>query len=151
MRFVARSTKPGEFTTMKQEVIMKTYISISMLCLVAMLSINAQAEPAILFKGDFCVVVFPGDPPIVLEGNKLQVAVANAGRGDASIGENLLPAQYTCKGLHNMSLDHAEVQRQPCFIPGTPFGDLYTENGRVVYSPAGRWTAVCKFDPVAQN
>jgi hypothetical protein len=130
---------------------MKTYISMSMLCLVSMLTMNAFAEPAILFKGDFCVVVLPGDSPIILEGNKLQVAVANAGRGDPVVGENLLPARYTCQGQHSEQLDHAKVIRQPCFLPGTPFDDLFTENGRVVYTPAGNWTAVCKFDPVDQN
>ena len=131
---------------------MKTHISMSMLCLVYMLTMNAYAEPAILFKAEECVVVFPdNDEPIVLIGDKLQVAVANAGRGDPVVGETLLPARYTCKGQHFEPLDHAIVLRQPCFIPETPFGDLFTENGRVVFTPAGNWTAVCKFDPVDQN
>lgn len=149
--FVVQFTKLKELTTIKEELVMKTYVAMSMLCLVSILTMNAFAEPAILFKGEFCVVVLPESEDEILEGNKLQVAVANAGQGDPVVGENLLPARYTCQGQHSKPLGHADVVRQPCFIPGTPFGDLFTENGRVIFTPAGNWTAVCKFDPVDQS
>ena len=79
--------------------------------------------------------------PIVLTGNKLQATVASAGRGETPLN----PAKLTCQGNHDYPLEYAMVQRQPCFLPGTPYGDLFTENGRAVFTPSGKWTAQCMF------
>jgi hypothetical protein len=132
-----------EINNNKREFIMKAYISMSILCLVSMFTMSAYAEPAIIFQGDLCVVVLlpPNAEPIVLEGNKLQATVAVAGRGEFP----LQPAKLTCQGRHDFPLEHAILQRQPCFLPETPFGDLFTENGKAVFTPNGNWTAQCMF------
>ena len=122
---------------------MKAYISVIILTLVSVFTMNAYAEPAIIFKGEECVVVLlpPDAEPIVLIGDKLQATVAVAGRGEFP----LIPAKLTCQGQHVYPLEYAMVQRQPCFLPDTPFGDLLTENGMAVFTPSGKWTAQCMF------
>jgi hypothetical protein len=110
---------------------------------VSVFTMNAYAEPAIVFKGEECVVVLlpPDADPIVLIGDKLQATVATAGRGDTPLN----PAKLTCQGRHDFPLEYAVVQRQPCFLPDTPYGDLLTENGMAVFAPSGEWTAKCMF------
>ena len=122
---------------------MKTFILSSILCLLTLLSANAQSEPAIVFQGDLCAVVLlpPEAPPIQLFGDKLQATVAVSGGSPFP----LPPAKVTCQGHHSEPLDYAIVQRAPCFLPGTPFGDLLTENGKAVFTPSGNWTAQCMF------
>jgi len=122
---------------------MKTYISAIFLTLVSVFTVNAYAEPAIVFKGELCVVALlpDGEAPIVLTGDKYQAIAANAGRGDTPV----LPGKFTCQGHHEVPLEYAVVQRQPCFIPGTPYGDLFTEDGMAVFAPSGEWTAQCMF------
>ena len=119
---------------------MNAYISRVILCLVPVFTVNAYAEPAIIFNEDFCEVVLlpPEAAPIPLTGDKLQAVVANS-------STPFLPGKFTCQGYHNEFLEFAIVQRAPCFIPGTPFGDIFTEDGKVVFTPSGNWTALCKF------
>jgi hypothetical protein len=119
---------------------MKAYISTITLCLVSVFTVNAHAEPAIIFNEDLCTVVLlpPGEEPIPLIGDKLQAVVANS-------STPFLPGKFTCQGHHSEPLEFAIVQRAPCFIPGTSFGDLFTENGKTVFTPGGNWTAQCMF------
>lgn len=119
---------------------MKTFTLGFMLCLISLLGVNAQAEPAIVFNEDACTVVLlpPEAEPIPLIGDKLQAVAANS-------STPFLPGKFTCQGHHSEPLEFAIVQRAPCFIPGTPFGDIFTENGKTVFTPGGTWTAQCIF------
>ena len=122
---------------------MKTSISMVFCCLVSLFTVNAHAEPAILFDGDLCFLVLlpPEADPVPLTGDKLHVTVAVSGNNETPLN----PATYTCQGYHSETLESAIVQRAPCFIPDTPFGDVFTEDGKAVFTPGGNWTAQCKF------
>lgn len=122
---------------------MKTYISMIALCLVSVFTMKVSAEPAILFEGDLCFLVLlpPDAPPVPLTGDKLHVTVAVSGNNETPFN----PATYTCQGNHSQPLESAIVQRAPCFIPDTPFGDVFTEDGKSVFTPGGKWTAQCHF------
>jgi hypothetical protein len=122
---------------------MKTYISMIILCLASIFTMNTYAEPAIVFQGDLCVVVLlpPEAEPVVLIGDKLHVTLAVSGNNEVP----LAPTTVTCQGNHSELLEFAIIQRAPCFIPDTPFGDVFTEDGKAVFTPGGNWTAQCKF------
>jgi hypothetical protein len=135
-------TKLEELTTIKKESIMKAYISVIILTLLSVFTLNAYAEPAIVFQGDLCAVMLipDGGDPIVLVGDKFQANVSNSG---SDVPSN--PAKMTCQGHHVEVLEAAILQRTPCVVIGTPYGDVFTEDGKTVFTPGGNWTAQCMF------
>ncbi|MFC1579022.1 hypothetical protein ACFL3Y_01385 [Pseudomonadota bacterium] len=123
---------------------MKAYISMIIVTLISVFAMSSYAEPAIVFEGEECIVALLPTPdaiPLVVIGDKYQAVAANAGRGD----NPLVPGKLTCQGSHTVPLEHAVVQRQPCFVAVSPLGPLFTEDGRIVITPSGNWSALCKF------
>jgi hypothetical protein len=132
---------------------MKAYISTIILCLVSVFTMNAYAEPAIVFEGDVCYVEFDPDPDLDPEvepgssylgllGDKVHATVAVSGNNETPF----TPAKVTCQGLHDFPIERAAVVRLPCIVFNTPnFGTIVTENGIVALTPSGGWTAQCMF------
>ena len=136
--------KAGELTATEKERIMKTYISAIVLTLLSVFTMNAYAEPAIVFQEDLCAVeliVDEGDP-VVLIGDKLQATVSNSG---SNVTPPSNPSKVTCQGHHTEVLEAATLQRTPCVVLGTPYGDVFTEDGKTVFTPSGNWTTQCMF------
>jgi hypothetical protein len=135
---------------------MKAYISMSILCLVSMFTMNAYAEPAIVVEGDICYVGFYPNYPdnfddgFELLGDKVHATVAVSGNENTPFA----PAKVTCQGHHDAPLRGAAVVRVPCVVFDTPdFGTIATERGMVALTPSGNWTAQCMFskDTESQN
>ena len=126
------------------------YLIISMfVALLSFLSLNANALPAFVFRGDECFPrFFPDwpetDPYIDLVGDASQAAAAYAGGLPGPIP--WATGKATCQGLHSEELDRAVVQEGGCFFPNSPFGPLFTENGHLVLAPSGEFSLFCKFD-----
>ena len=108
----------------------------------SVITMNAYAEPAIVFQGDLCAVVLlpDGGAPITLVGDKFQAIVSNSGSEVPSP-----PSKVTCQGHHVEVLAAATLQRTPCVVLGTPYWDVFTEDGKTVFTPSGLWTAQCMF------
>ena len=119
-----------------------------------MLTMNAYAEPAVVFEGDICYVEFdpypsldpdvePGGSMFGLLGDKVQATVANSGNNETPAA----PAKVTCQGYIDAGLvERAAVVRLPCIVFNTPdFGTIVTENGMFAVTPSGKWAAHCMF------
>jgi hypothetical protein len=118
-----------------------------MLTLISMFTVNAYAEPAIVFEGDLCFVGFYPNYPdqtdgFALLGNKLHATQANSGNETTPFA----PGQVTCQGNDDLGLEKPAVVRAPCVVFGTPLGDIFTERGIVAASPSGNWSAQCIFN-----
>ena len=132
---------------------MKAFISMIILTLVSVFTMNAYAEPAIVFEGDICYVEFDPDPSldpdvepgsslIGLLGDKVHATVAVSGNNETFFA----PGIVTCQGYDDFGLERAVVVRLPCIVFDTPgFGTIVTENGMVALAPSGNWTAQCMF------
>ena len=127
------------------------YVSLIFFCLASAFTLNSHAEPAIIFKGELCFLALipPDADPIPLQGEKLQAIAAVSGNNTTP----LAPGKFTCQGYHSYPVEYALAQKGSCYIPGTPLGDLFTEDGFAVFTPEGTFTAQCRFpkDTSPQN
>jgi hypothetical protein len=119
------------------------------IALLSLLSLNANALPAFVFRGDQCFPrFFPDwpetDPYIDLVGDATQGVAAYAGGLPGPIP--YATGKASCQGFHSEELDRAVVQKGACFFPHTPFGPVFTENGFLVLAPGGEFNLFCKFD-----
>lgn len=121
---------------------MKTRITALVLLVLALFSINANAESAFVIRGDLCfAAVDLGEGLVSLPlGNKLHANARDAG-ADVFPGNG----KFTCQGLHPFELTSAQVFRNACFVPETPFGPLITEDTILILTPNGLWTLQCNF------
>jgi hypothetical protein len=133
---------------------MKLYMSAIIVSLVSVFTMSAYAEPAVVIEGDECAVgFFPNFPDPtggdVFIGTKVHAVAATSGNNTYPNA----PGKVNCSGQHDQQLDQAVLIREPCVVFGTPYGDIFTEQGMLVASPSGKWTAQCIFhiDPGPQN
>ena len=117
--------------------------------LLSLLSLNANALSAFVFRGDLCFPLFypewPEEDPVVeLVGDATQGVAAYAGGLPGPIP--YATGKASCRGFHSEELDRAVVQEGACVFPNSPFGEVFTENGHLVLTPSGEFSLFCKFD-----
>jgi hypothetical protein len=128
---------------------MRYFISSTFVVLLSVLSLNAYALPAYVFKEDLCFPVFLPNYPdpagaIQLTGDAVQAVAAYAGGLPGPIP--YATGKVSCRGFHSEALDRAVIQEGACFLPNSPFGPLLAENGKLVLAPSGEFSLFCKFD-----
>ena len=123
---------------------MKTLISTIVLSVFFVLSMNVQAEGAMIYKDDLCIgtIYLDGFGPLKLRGDQLRANEVSAG-ADEFPGAG----KWTCHGYYDQLLEfeNAVVARGLCGVAGPDGNVLVTEDGLVVLTPSGNWTAQCKF------
>jgi hypothetical protein len=141
-----------EINNNEKEVIMKTYISMSILCLVSMFTMNAYAAPAVVFRlDDSCGGFVPngdsetGFPP--LEGSVGWRGDVHLVGRDAGLETFPGSGKVTCNGYHESELDHANIGKGfQCQIPSADQTQLFiTFDSILVASPSGEAMISCQF------
>jgi len=114
---------------------------VSTLFILSTSALAQEPEHAVVFNEDLCgvVVEIPDVAILPFIGDQLRANVRPGPDGFPSSGK------YTCHGSHGFDLERAFTSRVVCYVPVTPFGPLITEEGRLVISTGGQWTAQCQF------